>query len=49
MAADAVERDPRVHVADAAGLDRARGGLEQDREGRVAHELRALEEIRAAG
>ena len=45
VAADARERDPRVHVAEAPGLDRQVGRLEQDREIGGRRELRALEEV----
>ena len=46
MPADAVEDEACVQVAEAAGLDRAVGRLEQDRELRVVHAGDAVEEVR---
>ena len=46
VAADAVEDDPRVQVAEAAGLDRVVGRLEQDREPASWTSAGAVEERR---
>ena len=46
VAADAVEGDPRVQVAEAAGLDRVVGRLEQDRQPGIVHEPGRVEERR---
>ncbi len=45
MPADAVKDDPRVQIAEAAGLDRVVGGLEQDRQLSLVHQPRAIEEV----
>ena len=46
MAADAVKHESRIQVAEATRLNRAVGGLEQDRELSLGNLRNALEEVR---